>query len=212
MSSQDDSQETANQFDDLVQTRLPLSKVKKIAKIDPNVHMINAEAVKLMAKGTESFICLLAKAAFTQAVLDKRKTIQTKDINTVIKQSPVFQLLQGALDDWPEFEKVERPKSAAEKGEGEDTVREGEDTAEETEETVEETEEATEETEEDIEDDTGLDNETEEEEIAEGDGDKENEFIAESGDSDMADTSPINESATLPDTVPLEEDSSMDHE
>lgn len=69
----------------------------------------------------------------------------------MIKQSPVFQLLQGALDDWPEFEKVERPKSAAEKGEGEDTVREGEDTAEETEETVEETEEATEETEEDIE-------------------------------------------------------------
>lgn len=33
MSSQDDSQETANQFDDLVQTRLPLSKVKKIAKV-----------------------------------------------------------------------------------------------------------------------------------------------------------------------------------
>lgn len=70
--------------------------------------------------------------------------------DTVIKQSPVFQLLQGALEDWPEFEKVEK-STVPEGGEDGDTVREGEDTAEETEETVEETEEATEETEEDIE-------------------------------------------------------------
>ncbi|GMS84126.1 hypothetical protein PENTCL1PPCAC_6301 [Pristionchus entomophagus] len=150
MSSQADSQESS-QFEELVQTRLPLSKVKRIAKIDPSIHMINAEAIKLMAKGTETFVSLLAKAAFTQAVLDKRKTIQTKDINSVIKQSPVFQLLQGALEDWPEPEKVEKSRTTPEGEEGGDTVEdtvEGEETAEDTETEENETEEEIEEDEE----------------------------------------------------------------
>ncbi|GMT14604.1 hypothetical protein PFISCL1PPCAC_5901 [Pristionchus fissidentatus] len=123
MASPAEAQETTSAFDDLVQTRLPLSKIKKIAKVDPNVHMITAESIKLMAKGTEAFVSLLAKAAFTQAVLDKRKTIHTKDINTVIKQSAVFQMLQGALEDWPEAEKVERSKTPREGEEG-DTAEE----------------------------------------------------------------------------------------
>ncbi|GMR36353.1 hypothetical protein PMAYCL1PPCAC_06548 [Pristionchus mayeri] len=206
MSSQADSQEVSTQFDDLVHTRLPLSKVKKIAKIDPNVHMINAEAVKLMAKGTEAFVSLLAKAAHSQAVLDKRRTIQNKDINAVIKQSAIFQFLQGALEDWPEPEKVEKSKTAEGEEQGE-TVGEGEETMEEGE-TVEETEDTVEEAE-DAEGIVYLSMTFNLHCCFEDDVDKENEFIPDTSGSEADDD--VAEPESLPDTVPLD-DSSMDHE
>ncbi|CAJ0580228.1 unnamed protein product, partial [Mesorhabditis spiculigera] len=70
--------------------------------MDPDVDMINAEAVKLIAKAAEFFIEELSRASYTEAVLDKRKTVQAKDIGKVIAANPVFEFLEDALDDWYE--------------------------------------------------------------------------------------------------------------
>ncbi|KAK6052934.1 hypothetical protein COOONC_09560 [Cooperia oncophora] len=52
----------------------------------------------------ELFVAELAKASYTQAVLEKRKTIQTKDIDRAISSKAVFEFLEGTLSDWPETE------------------------------------------------------------------------------------------------------------
>ncbi|KAK5970786.1 hypothetical protein GCK32_007661, partial [Trichostrongylus colubriformis] len=52
----------------------------------------------------ELFVAELAKASYTQAVLEKRKTIQTKDIDRAIASKTNFEFLDGTLTDWPEPE------------------------------------------------------------------------------------------------------------
>ncbi|VDD94095.1 unnamed protein product [Enterobius vermicularis] len=84
-------------------TSLPLSKVKSICKLDPDTGLLSSQAVQLIALATENFIKILAKAAYSQAALYNRKTLQVKDIDFCIKTDELFEFLDGALDGWPEW-------------------------------------------------------------------------------------------------------------
>ncbi|KAK6014502.1 hypothetical protein OSTOST_20114 [Ostertagia ostertagi] len=89
---------------ELLNCSLPTSRVKKICRLDPDLSMIGSDAILFITKATELFVAELAKASYTQAVLEKRKTIQTKDIDRAISSKAIFEFLDGTLSDWPESE------------------------------------------------------------------------------------------------------------
>uniref|UniRef100_A0A0M3HVK5 CBFD_NFYB_HMF domain-containing protein n=1 Tax=Ascaris lumbricoides TaxID=6252 RepID=A0A0M3HVK5_ASCLU len=104
----------------IFQTQLPISKIKKICKLDPDSTMISSEAAQLITMATERFIGLLAKAAYGQAALMKRRTIQMKDVEECIRTRPLFEFLEGTLDGWPEMNtsrKNNRPQPSVEQNE-----------------------------------------------------------------------------------------------
>ncbi|KAK6102807.1 Histone-like transcription factor (CBF/NF-Y) and archaeal histone family protein [Brugia pahangi] len=84
-------------------TQLPVTRVKKIFRLCSNCTNISTEAVHLLTFATERFIGLLAKVAYGQAVFDKRKTLQLKDLEFCVKNYEPFSFLDGTLDGWPEI-------------------------------------------------------------------------------------------------------------
>ncbi|KAK6102808.1 Histone-like transcription factor (CBF/NF-Y) and archaeal histone family protein [Brugia pahangi] len=99
-------------------TQLPVTRVKKIFRLCSNCTNISTEAVHLLTFATERFIGLLAKVAYGQAVFDKRKTLQLKDLGRgfvwslwnrtffsefCVKNYEPFSFLDGTLDGWPEI-------------------------------------------------------------------------------------------------------------
>lgn len=64
----------------------PLSLVKKIACMDPDVDRMAGDAVKVLSKATALFVELLATKALTQATALKRKNFKFSDIETVAKK------------------------------------------------------------------------------------------------------------------------------
>uniref|UniRef100_A0A915PXT3 Transcription factor CBF/NF-Y/archaeal histone domain-containing protein n=1 Tax=Setaria digitata TaxID=48799 RepID=A0A915PXT3_9BILA len=96
-------EDPANVSTSVIRTQLPVARVKKICRLDPSCNMISAQAVQLLTLATEHFIGLLAKVAYSQAVFDKRKTLQLKDLEFCIKNYEPFNFLDGTLDGWPEI-------------------------------------------------------------------------------------------------------------
>ncbi|XP_070503595.1 DNA polymerase epsilon subunit 4 [Chironomus tepperi] len=70
-------------------TNLPLAKVKHIIKLDPDVKLVNGEAVFLITKTTEMFIKTLAKEAFGYAAQNKKKTIAKSHVDQALAMLPV---------------------------------------------------------------------------------------------------------------------------
>ena len=79
-------------------TKLPISKIKKIMKFDPEVTMANQDAVFLVAKATEMFIEGLVKHAGTCITRGKRKTVQKRDIEFAVDSVNNFAFLEGVLE------------------------------------------------------------------------------------------------------------------
>ncbi|XP_033321654.1 DNA polymerase epsilon subunit 4 [Megalopta genalis] len=78
--------------------KLPLGRIKSIIKMDPDVHMINQEAVFLIAKSTELFIDSLAKESYKYTAQMKKKTIQKRDIESAINNVDALVFLEGTLN------------------------------------------------------------------------------------------------------------------
>ncbi|XP_060070539.1 DNA polymerase epsilon subunit 4-like [Ylistrum balloti] len=78
--------------------KLPMSRVKAIMKSDPDVSLASSEAVVALAKATEMFIQMLSKDAITSTMQSKRKTLQRKDLDTVIDTRDSYSFLEGTLD------------------------------------------------------------------------------------------------------------------
>lgn len=70
-------------------TNLPIAKIKHIIKLDPDVNLVNAEAVFLITKTTELFIKSLAKEAFGYAAQNKKKTIAKNHVESALTMLPV---------------------------------------------------------------------------------------------------------------------------
>lgn len=70
-------------------TNLPIAKIKHIIKLDPEVKLVNSEAVFLITKCTEYFIKLLAKESFGFAVQNKKKTITKGHVDSALTMLPV---------------------------------------------------------------------------------------------------------------------------
>ncbi|KAL9063777.1 MAG: hypothetical protein Q9157_008091 [Trypethelium eluteriae] len=73
--------------------QLPLARIKKVMKADPEVKMISAEAPILFAKGCDVFITELTMRAWIHAEENKRRTLQRSDIASALAKSDMFDFL-----------------------------------------------------------------------------------------------------------------------
>ncbi|KAK4981971.1 Transcriptional activator hap5, partial [Elasticomyces elasticus] len=73
--------------------QLPLARIKKVMKSDPDVKMISAEAPILFAKGCDIFITELTMRAWIHAEENKRRTLQRSDIASALAKSDMFDFL-----------------------------------------------------------------------------------------------------------------------
>ncbi|KAI1007018.1 hypothetical protein K3495_g1201 [Podosphaera aphanis] len=90
--------------------QLPLARIKKVMKADPDVKMISAEAPILFAKGCDIFITELTMRAWIHAEENKRRTLQRSDIASALSKSDMFDFL---IDIVPREEAAaDRPKRA----------------------------------------------------------------------------------------------------
>lgn len=78
---------------DYKQQQLPLARIKKVMKADPEVKMISAEAPILFAKGCDIFITELTMRAWIHAEENKRRTLQRSDIAFALTKSDMFDFL-----------------------------------------------------------------------------------------------------------------------
>ncbi|KAH7099324.1 histone-fold-containing protein [Auriculariales sp. MPI-PUGE-AT-0066] len=73
---------------------LPLARIKKVMKTDPDVkQMIAADAPILFAKACEIFIAEVTARAFIVADADKRRTISKTDISKALGKTDQFDFL-----------------------------------------------------------------------------------------------------------------------
>ncbi|KAI9245680.1 histone-fold-containing protein [Phascolomyces articulosus] len=86
---------------------LPLARIKKVMKSDPEVKMISAEAPILFAKACETFISELTKRAWVHAEESKRRTLLRSDIAMGISKTDMCDFL---IDIVPRMEVVEPSK------------------------------------------------------------------------------------------------------
>lgn len=90
-------QHTINQLEtddhDYKMHQLPLARIKKVMKADPEVKMISAEAPILFAKGCDIFITELTMRAWIHAEENKRRTLQRSDIASALTKSDMFDFL-----------------------------------------------------------------------------------------------------------------------
>lgn len=77
---------------------MPLSRVKAIMKLDPELHIASAEAVYAVTKATEMFIGSLAKESFVHTIQAKKKTIRKTDFDLAIDSVDALMFLEGAIN------------------------------------------------------------------------------------------------------------------
>ena len=100
--------------------QLPLARIKKVMKADPEVKMISAEAPILFAKGCDIFITELTMRAWIHAEENKRRTLQRSDIASALAKSDMFDFL---IDIVPREEAASHAKrTAAQTGPGSGAV------------------------------------------------------------------------------------------
>lgn len=90
--------------------QLPLARIKKVMKADPDVKMISAEAPILFAKGCDIFITELTMRAWIHAEENKRRTLQRSDIASALAKSDMFDFL---IDIVPREEASSQAKRAS---------------------------------------------------------------------------------------------------
>ncbi|KAF4615982.1 hypothetical protein D9613_011279 [Agrocybe pediades] len=72
---------------------LPLARIKKVMKSDPDVKMIAADAPILFCKACEIFIAEITARAFIVADSNKRRTLSRADIAKALSKSDQFDFL-----------------------------------------------------------------------------------------------------------------------
>ncbi|KAG0245573.1 hypothetical protein BGX31_007090 [Mortierella sp. GBA43] len=112
----------AEQFDsDFKNHLLPLARIKKVMKSDPEVKMISAEVPILFSKACEIFICEITRRAWLHAEESKRRTLQKIDVATAASRSDQFDFL---IDIVP---REDSPKSSKRSTTHDNTVASSED-------------------------------------------------------------------------------------
>ena len=79
--------------------RFPQGRIKSIMKLDPEVGMVNGEAIFLVNKAVEEFIQCLAVESYHHTASSKKKTITKEHVMTAIESIDELAFLDGAMDD-----------------------------------------------------------------------------------------------------------------
>ncbi|KAF9040852.1 histone-fold-containing protein [Panaeolus papilionaceus] len=82
-----------NETPDYRHPPLPLARIKKVMKSDPDVKMIAADAPILFCKACEIFIAEITARAFIVADSNKRRTLSRADIAKALSKSDQFDFL-----------------------------------------------------------------------------------------------------------------------
>ncbi|THV05914.1 histone-fold-containing protein [Dendrothele bispora CBS 962.96] len=72
---------------------LPLARIKKVMKMDPDVKMISADAPILLCKACEIFISEITSRTFIISDSNKRRTLSRSDIAAALSKSDQFDFL-----------------------------------------------------------------------------------------------------------------------
>ncbi|XP_063980105.1 DNA polymerase epsilon subunit 4 [Diachasmimorpha longicaudata] len=78
--------------------KLPMGRIKHIVKSDPDVNLVNQEAIFLITKSAELFIDSLSKEAYKYTFQAKKKTVQKKDLDQAIDHVDSLAFLEGMLE------------------------------------------------------------------------------------------------------------------
>uniref|UniRef100_A0A1B6LBA2 Transcription factor CBF/NF-Y/archaeal histone domain-containing protein n=1 Tax=Graphocephala atropunctata TaxID=36148 RepID=A0A1B6LBA2_9HEMI len=76
---------------------LPLSRIKTIMKLDPQV-MPTKESVFLITKATELFIQKLAEHANMVTIANKRKMVSKTDVESAVNNNECYEFFKDSLD------------------------------------------------------------------------------------------------------------------
>lgn len=77
--------------------QLPLTRIRNIMKLDPDLHISSNEAVFLVTRATELFIESLAQESYTFTIEAKKKTVQKRDVDLAIEAVDSLMFLDGAM-------------------------------------------------------------------------------------------------------------------
>ena len=78
---------------------LPVAKIRKICRLDPDVRGISKEAVLLVAKAAESFTSKMGEESMRMAQLQNRRTLLTEDLLDVCSMKEPFLFLREDIKD-----------------------------------------------------------------------------------------------------------------
>ncbi|KAI8335756.1 histone-fold-containing protein [Chlamydoabsidia padenii] len=98
------------------QSLLPLARVKRIIKDDPDVTLVNAEATHCIASATELFMEYLVNEGFSRAQKNKRKTIFYKDLASAVNQTDAFEFLEDVIPQTITLEEAYKRRQQADEG------------------------------------------------------------------------------------------------
>jgi len=90
-------QSMMNQDKDGNSLSLPLSRVKRIMKLDKSVKVASGDATKLITKATELFCEMLTQSALGSMKLGKRKTIKYLDVERAVLKKQKFDFLHDHI-------------------------------------------------------------------------------------------------------------------
>lgn len=78
--------------------RFPLTRIRTIMKMDPDLTIASQDSVYLLAKATELFVQYQATESYKVTKQAKRKTVQKKDLDVTINELDSMAFLEGAVD------------------------------------------------------------------------------------------------------------------
>ncbi|XP_050715709.1 DNA polymerase epsilon subunit 4-like [Eriocheir sinensis] len=78
--------------------RLPLARIKRIMKADPDLNLASQDAVFLITKATELFVESLVQEAYQFTLKGRKKTVTRRDIDNCVEAIDALAFLDGAMD------------------------------------------------------------------------------------------------------------------
>ncbi|KNE57951.1 hypothetical protein AMAG_18359 [Allomyces macrogynus ATCC 38327] len=75
----------ASNVRDLITTVFPHARIRKIIRADPDVNIISADAVFVVAKAAELFLEKLSWVAYETADGERRRTVQYRDLVAAVE-------------------------------------------------------------------------------------------------------------------------------
>ncbi|XP_030372565.1 DNA polymerase epsilon subunit 4 [Scaptodrosophila lebanonensis] len=78
--------------------KLPMSRIRNLMKLDPDLQVASHEAVFAVARSVELFIESLARESYTYTAQAKKKTVQKRDVELAIAAVDCLMFLDGAIN------------------------------------------------------------------------------------------------------------------
>ncbi|KNE59127.1 hypothetical protein AMAG_03464 [Allomyces macrogynus ATCC 38327] len=94
---------TAGDARDLTTTVFPHARIRKIIRADPDVNIISADAVFVVAKAAELFLEKLSWVAYETANGERRRTVQYRDLVAAVESVDEYFFLEDILPSNPKY-------------------------------------------------------------------------------------------------------------